>query len=45
MEPPPDLGAVLQPVLQVSLDWTADKIEDAILTKARQIRLREVDNG
>ena len=24
---------------------TADKIEDAILTMARQIRLREVDNG
>ena len=24
---------------------TADKVEDAILTKARQIRLREVDNG
>jgi len=28
-EPPPDLGAVLQPVLDVSLDWTADKVEDA----------------
>ena len=29
VEPPPDLGAVLQPVLAVSLDWTADKVEDA----------------
>ena len=29
VEPPPDLGAVLQPVLEVSLDWTADKVEDA----------------
>jgi hypothetical protein len=29
VEPPPDLGAVLQPVLAVSLDWTADKIEDS----------------
>jgi len=27
--PPPDLGSVLQPVLAVSLDWTADKVEDA----------------
>jgi len=29
MEPPSDLGAVLQPVLAVSLDWTADKVEDS----------------
>ncbi len=29
LAPPPDLGAVLQPVLAVSLDWTADKIEDS----------------
>ena len=29
VEPPPDLGAVLQPVLAVSLDWTADKVEDS----------------
>ena len=29
VEPPPDIGAVLQPVLDVSLDWTADKVEDA----------------
>jgi len=29
VEPPSDLGAVLQPVLAVSLDWTADKVEDA----------------
>ena len=28
-EPPADLGAVLQPVLAVSLDWMADKIEDS----------------
>ena len=29
VEPPADLGAVLQPVLAVSLDWTADKVEDS----------------
>ena len=29
VEPPSDLGAVLQPVLAVSLDWTADRVEDS----------------
>ena len=29
VEPPADLGAVLQPVLAVSLEWTADKVEDS----------------
>jgi hypothetical protein len=33
LAPPPDIGAVLQPVLDVSLDWTADKVEDSAPTE------------
>jgi hypothetical protein len=29
VEPPGDLGTVLQPLLAVSLDWTADRVEDS----------------